>query len=209
MSVFSDRIKLLRLEREEKQSDVAEVLGVSVQSYSAYEASREPNYELLCKLANYFNVTTDYLLGVSDCRNIKNQGIQEETGLSEKSIELLRIFKKNAQRGNPNMINLANLVLTDIKYFALSNSVADYLEMMTLPRLKEQTVVLLSEDKINLDGSIEKNEKYKKCDDLVEETYGKGNAAVLVGHKLAVYRENLIKDAFFNIIEKPEEMPLD
>jgi transcriptional regulator with XRE-family HTH domain len=122
MSVFSDRIKLLRLEREEKQSDVAEVLGVSVQSYSAYEASREPNYELLCKLANYFNVTTDYLLGVSDCRNIKNQGIHEETGLSEEAIESLKYCIK---RDKENSITLTVNTLLEDKHVLVA--IAHYL----------------------------------------------------------------------------------
>lgn len=37
-----------------------------MQSYSAYEGAREPKYDLLCKLADYFDVTTDYLLGRKD-----------------------------------------------------------------------------------------------------------------------------------------------
>jgi transcriptional regulator with XRE-family HTH domain len=122
MSVFSDRIKLLRLEREEKQSDVAEVLGVSVQSYSAYEASREPNYELLCKLANYFNVTTDYLLGASDCRDVENHNIHEETGLSEEAIESLKYCIK---RDKENSITLTVNTLLEDKHVLVA--IAHYL----------------------------------------------------------------------------------
>jgi len=90
MSVFSDRLKQLRLDKGENQSDVAAVLGVSVQSYSAYEGSREPKYDLLCKIAEHYDVTTDYLLGVSDAKKPDTADVMEVTGLSEKAIEFLK-----------------------------------------------------------------------------------------------------------------------
>jgi len=65
MAIFAERLKNLRLSCGENQSDVAKVLGVSVQSYSAYEGAREPKYDFLCKLAEHYNVSTDYLLGLS------------------------------------------------------------------------------------------------------------------------------------------------
>lgn len=90
MSIFSDRLKQLRLDKGENQSDLAKLLGVSVQSYSAYEGSREPKYELLCKLSQHFNVTTDYLLGIDEATSKENTNIMEITGLSEKSVEILK-----------------------------------------------------------------------------------------------------------------------
>ena len=62
--VFMDRLKLLRKEAQLSQQMMADALGVSRQAYSNYEAgNREPSYETALQLANYFNVTTDYLLG--------------------------------------------------------------------------------------------------------------------------------------------------
>jgi len=61
--------KLVELRKEKKltQSDLAEVLGISRQAYSNYEAGkRQPDNETMLKLAEYFNVTVDYLLGRSD-----------------------------------------------------------------------------------------------------------------------------------------------
>lgn len=58
--------KLIELRKEKKltQSDLAEVLGISRQAYSNYEAGkRQPDNETLLKLAEYFNVSVDYLLG--------------------------------------------------------------------------------------------------------------------------------------------------
>lgn len=90
MSAFSDRLKMLRIEKKENQSDVATFLGVSVQSYSAYEGSREPKFDLVCKLADYFGVTTDYLLGRSDVKKAENEDIAKRLGLSEKAIDILQ-----------------------------------------------------------------------------------------------------------------------
>lgn len=53
-----------------KQSDVAAHLGIAVRSYQYYEAGRRrPDYESLVALADYFGVTTDYLLGRTDEEN--------------------------------------------------------------------------------------------------------------------------------------------
>lgn len=66
--MFSNRLRSLRQERELKQSDIAKYLGVSAQSYSSYENGREPNYEMLKKLCSFFNVSADWLLGLSEYR---------------------------------------------------------------------------------------------------------------------------------------------
>jgi transcriptional regulator with XRE-family HTH domain len=63
------RLKELRNEKEYTQEEVATFLGITRPAYTAYEAGkRQPDYEILIKLANYFNVSTDYLLGRSDYR---------------------------------------------------------------------------------------------------------------------------------------------
>ncbi|MCX7884096.1 MAG: helix-turn-helix transcriptional regulator, partial [Caloramator sp.] len=50
------------------QLELANILGITPQNISYYEKGREPNYEILSKLADYFGVTTDYLIGKSDFR---------------------------------------------------------------------------------------------------------------------------------------------
>lgn len=69
MEIFCERIKSLRNERRIYQREVAEYLGVTLRSYQSYESGQsEPNLERLSALADYFGVTTDYLLGRSDGR---------------------------------------------------------------------------------------------------------------------------------------------
>lgn len=60
-----ERLRLVREAKKLRQKDVAEVIGVSQVAYSYYETGfRKPDPETLSKLAEYFGVTTDYLLGI-------------------------------------------------------------------------------------------------------------------------------------------------
>lgn len=69
MIKFSERIRELRQEKGIKQREMADILGIKLRSYQNYEGGdRRPDYEGLVALADYFNVTTDYLLGRSDSR---------------------------------------------------------------------------------------------------------------------------------------------
>ena len=66
--MFKDRLKELRLEKSLKQEDLAKVLGVSRGALAKWEnGSRETNFAMLVKIAEFFGVTTDYLLGRTDC----------------------------------------------------------------------------------------------------------------------------------------------
>ena len=54
----------LREEKGLRQEDIAKIIGVSRQAYCTYENDkRQAGYETLIKLADYFNVSVDYLLG--------------------------------------------------------------------------------------------------------------------------------------------------
>ncbi|WP_298025140.1 helix-turn-helix domain-containing protein [uncultured Dysosmobacter sp.] len=69
MIKFSERVRELRQEKGMKQREMADVLQIKLRSYQNYEGGeRRPDYEGLVALADYFDVTTDYLLGRSDQR---------------------------------------------------------------------------------------------------------------------------------------------
>lgn len=62
-----DRIKELREDRDKTQREVASYLGVAQNTYSNYENGvREIPLALLMKLAEYYDVNMDYLLGRTD-----------------------------------------------------------------------------------------------------------------------------------------------
>lgn len=65
-----NRLKFLREEKGLFQSDIAKILGVSVAAVGFYEnEKRDMSPDTIIKLAEYFGVSTDYLLGKSDKRN--------------------------------------------------------------------------------------------------------------------------------------------
>ena len=67
--MIGNRIKLLREELGLKQDELAKALNISPSSIGMYETNkREPNNEITIKLADFFGVSTDYLLGKSDIR---------------------------------------------------------------------------------------------------------------------------------------------
>lgn len=64
-SILGGRLKSLRGKRT--QEEVSKALGLSRARYSHYENNRvEPDTEILNKIADFYNVTTDYLLGRTD-----------------------------------------------------------------------------------------------------------------------------------------------
>ncbi len=64
---FCLRLKQLRLKNKLTQSELADILGVKPTAISNYESERnEPSFDKLIALSKYFDVSCDYLLGVSD-----------------------------------------------------------------------------------------------------------------------------------------------
>ena len=85
--MLPERLKLLRLEIKLTQKEIAEKLGMSQQAYAVWETGkRNPNQKTLNLLSDFFNVSTDYLLGNTD---IKNKNL--ETDLN-KTLDTVKSF---------------------------------------------------------------------------------------------------------------------
>jgi transcriptional regulator with XRE-family HTH domain len=68
---FGDRLRELRKERKLRQDDVADDLNVSRQTISKYERDeREPDYLMLLKIADYYQVSLDFLFGRTPVRPV-------------------------------------------------------------------------------------------------------------------------------------------
>lgn len=95
-NVIGERIAKLRKSSGEKQEDLAEVLGCNRGSLANYETGkRTPDIDTIIKIAQHYKTTTDYILGVTDNKTTDTtvQAICDYTGLSENSVNLLRICK--------------------------------------------------------------------------------------------------------------------
>ena len=64
MNIFNNRLKELRDIHGIELKELAEIMDVSIRSYQRYESGeREPSIEQLIAIANYYNVSVDYLFG--------------------------------------------------------------------------------------------------------------------------------------------------
>ena len=84
-----NRIKILREELGLSQSEFANRIGLTQQSISLYEKEdRKPSQDVLKALADFFDVSIDYLLGKSDSRN------PEQIRLSDEDISFMKGIKQ-------------------------------------------------------------------------------------------------------------------
>jgi transcriptional regulator with XRE-family HTH domain len=81
---MGEKLKNLRLEQKLTQKQVSDRIGLAISAVSSYEScTRYPSYDVLIKLAHIYHVSTDYLLGMTNTRNI------DVNGLTDSDIELV------------------------------------------------------------------------------------------------------------------------
>lgn len=92
-----NRIKELREDRDLRQMDVAQQVGTDYRTISNYETGKtNPDSFAIIKLADFFGVTCDYLLGVSE-RNIFNENdVISEIEEIKKRLEHIQKFLKRS-----------------------------------------------------------------------------------------------------------------
>lgn len=106
--MFCERLRELRMRHGYSQSELAKAIGVERTRYNKWETTRsEPSFTVLVQIADFFNVTTDYLLGRTDTptgyvlqneklpTELVDSGVESITraggpDLSEREIEALR-----------------------------------------------------------------------------------------------------------------------
>ncbi|MDI9508494.1 MAG: helix-turn-helix transcriptional regulator [Clostridiales bacterium] len=92
--MLGKRIKELRLEKGITQSELSSYLGLTPKMVSFYELQqRFPPQDIIIKLADYFNVSTDYLLGRSEIRN-SDELLREYSSLYNKNPKELEEYIK-------------------------------------------------------------------------------------------------------------------
>ncbi len=67
MSTFQERLISLKHKKQVLQKDIADNLSISLRSYQDYEkGNAEPKMKYLIEIADYFDVSLDYLVGRTD-----------------------------------------------------------------------------------------------------------------------------------------------
>ena len=92
MDNFANRMKMLRKQMGLNQTQLAKRMGTSKSLVSYYEnQDRSPSPEVLIKLSNIFNVSTDYLLGLESEQSLKLADLsKEDIELLQHTLETLR-----------------------------------------------------------------------------------------------------------------------
>ena len=88
---ISERLKDLRVEKKLNLEELAELTGISKSALGSYELDtpREMNHKNLIALADFYEVSVDYLLGRTENRSLPNAPLSE-LRLSDATVELLK-----------------------------------------------------------------------------------------------------------------------
>jgi len=101
-AIFPSKLSELMKERKVSQETLANAIGVKRQTVSLYKTGQSsPSADQLCKIAKFFNVSADWLLGLSEAKSPDNdiQQICKQTGIREDIVKLLCIYSRGKQNG--------------------------------------------------------------------------------------------------------------
>lgn len=136
--MLGNRIRSLREDKDLSQKDLGIKLGVSASTIGMYEQDRRsPDAEMLLKIANFFNVSTDYLLGKTDIRNPQKSNdkaslsIKEQIKLDKEAEEIINDLKVSLSQNKGS--------LTENDYEILNTSIRIALETMTKKNKEKYT----------------------------------------------------------------------
>lgn len=94
MATFAERLRQLRKEQGLTQQELADRLGMSRSTIGGYEAPskrREPDFEVVRRLAAFFGVSVDYLLGSSDIRTVVSSEGKRHVDQTEDDVDLSKL----------------------------------------------------------------------------------------------------------------------
>jgi transcriptional regulator with XRE-family HTH domain len=93
--VVGKRLRLLRTERELTQEELGKVLGVGKTTISQYESEvRKPDADMLKRIAQFFDVSVDYLLGLTE----EKRPVKVETLAAHRTDDPLKELPEEARR---------------------------------------------------------------------------------------------------------------
>lgn len=88
---YGDILKKLRTEKGLSQKELTDRLTINRSTYARYEtSSTQPDFETLSKLADFYDVSVDYLLGRTDNKN----ALHTQAGISDDDYNNLSAYQK-------------------------------------------------------------------------------------------------------------------
>lgn len=156
---FPTTLRKLREEKGASQEAFAKAIGATRSTASLYEnGQNKPDIERLAKIAEFYDVSYDYLLGKSESKKRENADINEKLGLSDGAINMLSVIRDY----KPN-IDVVNELLENIVFVALIGKMANIKRLNGIPE---------PDDFPNLDNLY-------KADQIVREMCGENLRIIL------------------------------
>ena len=104
--MIGERLKQLRIKNGLKQQELANMFGLSSGTISFYEREqRKPDIDFIVAVAKYFDVSTDYLLGLTNATDKENIDISKVTGLNDFSLTILEQSLKETNNAAAEVID--------------------------------------------------------------------------------------------------------
>lgn len=117
--ILGGKIKELREESSYTQRTLAKKLNISSSTLAMYETGkRDPDTATLARIAEFFQVSTDYLLGLSELRAQP----ADSTNLSQDEIELLHYYRKMQEHQKDVVLKVAETISPKEQEHKLSSS---------------------------------------------------------------------------------------
>lgn len=136
--MFSQRLKLLRKEKHKTQQDMADFLKIQRSTYGEYERGRiMPPYDKIKKLADYLEVSVDYLMGTTNFRTVNDKidtvAKREITDVSKTLTHLIEELK-----AADNIVRLDGVDLDEESKSLLLSSLESSLKLGNILKRKDE-----------------------------------------------------------------------
>ena len=122
MSKFSERFRALKDKSEMTLKELSNALDISVPNLSYYMKGREPSYDILISIADYFDVTVDWLIGRTDNRSSVYEALEKEIvntiikndidDISKDDIKPLTIFRNDYLKTQEQLVQFLSFYYT-------------------------------------------------------------------------------------------------
>ena len=106
---LKDRLRELR--GNITQTDCANNIGVSPANYTKWEKGVAPTYKVLIQIADYYNVSLDYLTGRTNYKNPEYKELCEDTGRTENALKGLQLIRESSELNSVDLLGALNFLL--------------------------------------------------------------------------------------------------
>lgn len=212
--VFGERLKNLRTDRGESQSELAKALSVSRSAIGYYEnAERTADIMILHNAAKHFDVPIGYLMGYTLATKDENISVCDQTGLSEEAIQSI-IDLKNSESDDENevtLFKLADLLLSTHLFKDLLELAQEYTECtLEIKRLSREERESLRESTSNADTGkkihISSTRDYQRSNSFLtwQVTNYCGSVIYFLGKAVEMWREGKSTEEILDEIDYRE-----